>query len=82
MKPAGVAAVLLAFALSNGARAECCELNDLFYRAKTLAQSVIQSAVSDSDVITPPDIDGRMALAPPRDGAMAIIEPPARLRQR
>ena len=82
MKAIAFPAILLVTALPIGARAECWDLQEFLHRAKAAVQSLVGPTMTDHDVITPPEIDRRMALAPSGDGAMTIIEPPARLKQR
>jgi hypothetical protein len=77
MRKLVVAAVSLLALSATDARADAMDLQDLYWRALSAAQSLFRPGRPGRDIIpAPPDLDRKMALMPPRDGSrMPVIAP-------
>ena len=77
MRKLVVAAVSLLALSATDARADAMDLQDLYRRALSAAQSLLRPGWPDRDIIlAPPDLDRKMALMPPRDSSrMPVIAP-------
>ena len=71
------ATVWLLVASATEARADAMDMEDLYRRALSAAQSLFRPGGPDRDIIpAPQDLDRKMALMPPRDGSrMPVITP-------
>jgi hypothetical protein len=67
---------LLALSTTD-ARADAMDVEDLYRRALSAAQSLFRPGRPDREIIpAPQDLDREMALTPPRDGSrMPVITP-------
>ena len=77
MRKLVVAAVSLLALSATDARADAMDLQDLYRRALSAAQSLFRPDRPDRDIIPAPrDLDRKMALVPPRDRShMPVIAP-------
>lgn len=78
-----VGMIVIGASLSTpSAHAATGDVRDALRQAKALIGSLIERKIPETEVIAPPEIDPGILLKPPRGGAMPVIEPPAKLRQR
>jgi hypothetical protein len=82
MSRIGFAAIVLGCIACGRAEAEPFDMGDLYRKAEVLVRSLLAAPPSDHEVIKPPgNVDPKMALVPPSDGTMRLIEPSRRPRQ-
>ena len=77
MRKLVVAAIGLFAISATDARADAMDIEDLYRRALSAAQSLFRPGRPDREIIpAPQDLDRKMALMPPRDGSrMPVITP-------
>jgi hypothetical protein len=77
MRKGLVGAALLLSASATDARADAMDMENLYRRALSAAQSLFRPGRPDREIIpAPQDLDRKMALTPPRDGSrMPVITP-------